>query len=255
MPNSAIAYWNATADAYAQRVRIRTDDFHYGPLIPGEGALRLLPAMTPGRSALELGCGGAANSIYLTRHRQLRCTALDGAPRLLLQARAQCREARADVALIEADLDRLTEDLPGYDLIHSVHALQFVDDPGGLIGWAAAHLNPGGTLLIATHHPLFAGEWLELEDGEMGLFLPDYFVPPADIRDTDESCIASRTYPIGQWLDWLRGAGLSLTRLAEPRLGETPADAPYVSDDWLALTDQLHHIPATLILVARRREG
>ena len=37
---NAIAYWNATADSYAERVTIRTDDFHYGPLIPGDRDLK-----------------------------------------------------------------------------------------------------------------------------------------------------------------------------------------------------------------------
>lgn len=251
---NAIAYWNATADSYAERVTIRTDDFHYGPLIPGDRELGLLPALQPGQRALELGCGAAQNSVYLTRAGALACTAWDGAPRLLSRARKLCCDAGVEVTLEQVDLDALpTKEMPPFDLIHSVHALQFVSDPVAVLQWAAAHLAPTGHLVIATHHPLFAGEWLELDDEGMGLFLSDYFEPVEDARDTDHGRVASRAYPISQWFNWLSNAGLVVELLAEPRPAAPPETAPYVSDDWLALAGQLRHIPATLILVARRK--
>jgi len=70
------AYWDALSGEYARITRIRTDDFHYGPQIPGERELRLLPSLGPGSSAFELGCGGGQNSVFLAK-KGLDCEALD----------------------------------------------------------------------------------------------------------------------------------------------------------------------------------
>lgn len=70
------AYWDALAPEYARITRIRTDDFHWGPQIPGERELRLLPSLGPGSSALELGCGEGQNSVFLAK-KGVRCEAID----------------------------------------------------------------------------------------------------------------------------------------------------------------------------------
>ena len=83
-------YWNRLADAYHQLTRIAVDDFHYGPQIPGESRLQLLPPLRRGQQALELGCGGAQNSLWLAR-KGLECTALDLSAVQLRHARRLAR--------------------------------------------------------------------------------------------------------------------------------------------------------------------
>ena len=91
-------YWNAIAADYRAITRIDGSDFHYGPLLPGERKLRLLPPLTPGMTALELGCGEGQNSLYLARL-GLQCTALDISEAQLSYARADadpCTHAGTD---------------------------------------------------------------------------------------------------------------------------------------------------------------
>ena len=38
-----MSYWNTIADAYQREPHISTDDFHYGPLLPGDRELGQLP--------------------------------------------------------------------------------------------------------------------------------------------------------------------------------------------------------------------
>ena len=69
-------YWEEIAAAYQTETVISTDDFHYGPLIAGDSTLKLLPETLEGLDCLEVGCGGAQNSIYLAKH-GANCTAVD----------------------------------------------------------------------------------------------------------------------------------------------------------------------------------
>ena len=145
-----------------------------------------------------------------------------------------------------------------FDLIHSTYALPFSANPQKVIADAAAMLKPGGTFLLTTGHPLYAGEWLDIGDGEDGLFLPDYFRPEPDVRMSldDQTMSAAQTWPISTLTEWVHAAGLVVERLVEPAPMPIPdmseaeirANVPYESADWRALYPQLARIPAVIIL-------
>ena len=53
---------------------------------------------------------------------------------------------------------------------------------------------------------------------EMGLFLPSYFQPPDDLRETEMGeIIGSSAYPIATVSEWIYAAGLRDLRLWEPQ--------------------------------------
>ena len=263
MVNLQQRYWDGLADRYQRQMRIADDDFHYGPQIPGERELRLLPRLRKGQRALELGCGGAENSVWLARQ-DLDCTAVDLSAAQLRHARATARKAGVRIAFVRASLEDFHRRIEGrYDMIHSSHALEFVDDPGAVLARAAAMLKPGGTLVISTVHPLYNGDWIEAayEDGGdeasggWGLFLASYFSPPDDVRDDAYGPVVSRAYPVSTWFRWLRAANLEVVALEEPRAVPPGTTPPYTSDDWSVPDGELHAIPGTLIFVARRAGG
>ncbi len=256
-------YWNAVSEAYQSSVTISTDDFHYGPLLPGERDLRLLPAPLAGRSCLEIGAGAGQNSLYLAGL-GARCTATDISERQLDHGRHLARALGRDIRFLRADIDALPlEQLGPCDLVHSAYALPFSHDPARAVHTMAGLLKPGGTLLIVTSHPVYSGEWVDLDDGEEGLFLPDYFRPPPDIRlrddgDDEEEPIACRFHPVSDVLTWFIDAGLHINRVAEPRPLDVPAlspeqrvlAAPYYSEDWMPLWPVLRRVPLVLIVRA-----
>ncbi len=259
MTDAAIEYWNAIADQYQFETEISTEDFHFGPLLPGNNELDILPSLSPGTRCLELGCGAAQNSIYLA-NQGASCTALDGAEKQLRVARDDAVEAGVEIDFICSPMEEL-DALPSgsFDLVHSSFALCFSERPCHVIRESARLLAPGGHLLLSTAHPLFAGEWLEVDGEGMGVFLGNYFSPPDDERPLSEGVtIASHAYPVSTIAEWIVESGLALQRLLEPPAVDAVSDPsqlariPYVSDTWLQLTEQLQHIPIAAIYLARR---
>lgn len=251
-------YWNSLSRQYQRQMRISTADFHYGPQIPGDSALKILPPLRQGMSALELGCGAAQNSVFLAG-RGLRCTALDISREQLSHARLLAQEAGVDIDFVLSPIERFGRACGGqFDLIHSSHAFEFIENPGAVVGECAAHLNKGGTLVVSTVHPLYNGDWVENldEDGNvcgMGLFLPDYFTPPDDIRRRDDGSVevVSRAFPVSAWFNWFKDAGLEVVALCEPP--ELPSGVPpYTSDDWADNEGELAAIPGTLVIAGRK---
>lgn len=264
-PDRQRAYWDALAPVYAAITRIREDDFHFGPQIPGDRELRILPDLPPGATALELGCGGGQNSVFLAAGRGLRCTALDVSEAQLSRARARAAAAGAAVEFLRSPIEGFEAAVGPdrrFDLVHSSHALEFVEDPAAAVRAMARAAKPGGWVVVSTVHPLFNGQWIEGEfededgrdagDAGAGLFLPNYFSPPDDVRDDAFGHAVSRAWPVSAWFGWFRDAGLSVERLAEPA---ATADAPYTSDDWADHGGQLDRIPSTIVLLGRKPAG
>jgi SAM-dependent methyltransferase len=248
-------YWNEIADDYQRLTHISTDDFHFGPLLPGDQQLDILPPITAGMRCLELGCGAAQNSIALAKRGGI-CTAVDISSKQLAHAERLAETEGVTLALHCCPLEDATAWPDGqYDLVHSVFALPFVAEPEEFIRQAASKVKPGGMLLLTTSHPLFSGEWLELEDEEMGIFLPSYFEPADDLRQTkDGRIIGSASYPISTVSEWIYAAGLRDLRLWEPRplaQGELNS-APYFSPAWADLHPKLATTPVAAIYTAHK---
>jgi 2-polyprenyl-3-methyl-5-hydroxy-6-metoxy-1,4-benzoquinol methylase len=241
-------YWNNLGGEYLSETIIRTDDFHYGPLLPGDAELKLLPNQLNNLKCLEIGCGAAQNSIFMASHGAC-CTAIDISANLLKEASVLAEKNKVEVELLQIameDLDKLSK--RNFNFIHSSYALPFAEDPANVVAQTAKMLSPGGKFIFSTVHPLFTGEWLEL-DGIDGLFLQNYFNPPPDCRfDDDGNEIArSNSYSISQMSDWILNAGLSIERILEPKPSANP---PYYSNAWEELRPQMEKFPASIIFSA-----
>ena len=246
-------YWDETAGMYQGETSISVDDFHYGPLLPGDSMLGLLPDPT-GLRCLELGGGAGQNSIVLAS-RGGQCVSLDCSAAQQTHGRELAASAGAAIEWLHGDMDALPQDLGSFDLIHT-NSLSFSSDPAGLIRDAHNRLTPGGHLLLASIHPLFQFEWLELDDEGEGLYVSDYFNPPDDVRplDDQDTVIRSSSWPVSQVMNWLLEAGFKVLSVHEPAaLPSSQAEqAPYRSDAWEPLRPQLERIPLMLIVKALR---
>jgi SAM-dependent methyltransferase len=256
---SSARYWDDLAETYQRETRISTDDFHYGPLLPGDSTLRLLPEVC-GLQSLEIGCGAGQNSIFLAKQ-GAQCIAIDISEEQLSHGRKLAAAEKVEVDFRRVSMDAMGN-LGVFDLIHPTYALPFSANPQKVIADAAAMLKPGGIFLLTTGHPLYAGEWLDIGDGEDGLFLPDYFRPEPDVRMSldDKTMSAAQTWPISTVAEWIHAAGLVIERLLEPAPMPIPdmseaeirAKVPYESADWRALYPQLARIPVVVIFKCRR---
>jgi len=254
-------YWDSIADVYNDAVSITTNDFHYGPLVPGDSSLGLLPENVAGLRCLEIGAGAGQNSIYLAKN-GAKCLATDISDQQLSHGRALAAKENVEVEFLCAAMEDLSVEEHGtFDLIHSSYAITFSHEPARIIATWAKMLKPGGSLVLSTGHPLFSGEWLEL-DGEQGLFIGDYFQPVPDIRydENDNERIRSNFYSISTMTDWFFKAGLVVERILEPEpmnLGEIPVDVrrdkiPYYSNGWSEYYQQLQYVPGLIVFKCRK---
>lgn len=268
---SSARYWNDLADLYQRETRISTDDFHYGPLLPGDSQIKLLPArLRQGSGAartpdsircLEIGGGAGQNSIFLAKQ-GAQCVAIDISEEQLAHGRRLAEAEGVEIDFQCMSMDSLELSGP-FDLIHSTYALPFSSDPAKVIADAAALLKPGGLFLLTTGHPLYSGEWLDIGDGEEGLFIPDYFRPEPDVRMSldDETTNAAQYWPLSQVSEWLADAGLVIERMLEPQpfpiIGKNEEEirqkVPYDSPGWRELYPQISRVPVVAIFKCRMR--
>lgn len=256
-------YWDSIAPKYRAAVRIGVDDFHYGPLVPGDSVLKLLPSPLCGLRCLELGCGRAQNSIFLAK-RGASCVASDISEEQLKGAASLATQEGVSIEFIRSAMEDLSpEDLGLFDLVHSSYAIDFCEDAARALEAVLSLLKPDGTLLLSTGHPLFSGEWIELVNGKEGLFLPDYFNPKPDVRrdKSGRETVRSSFRPLSETANMLIDAGLEIVRVLEPEslpvIGMSPeeisARVPYWSKGWLSLSTELSRIPVVAVFKCRRK--
>ncbi len=253
-------YWDKVATLYQRHTRIATTDFHYGPLLAGDRSLCILPDRLEGRRCLEVGCGAGQNSIYLARQ-GADCTALDASQRQIDIGTQLARRCRVKVDYRCRNMETLPDAKFGrFDLVHSVHALVFVDDPATVLHGMARMLKAGGILLLATTHPLAAAEPVRLGRRRMGMIITDYYHPEPDIRGGRGGWpeVCAGTLPFAELVNAVLAAGCRIDRIEEPKpppipdMSETAIrrTIPYESRAWRDRYPLLNAVPYTLIVRA-----
>ena len=240
-------YWNDIAERYQRETYISRNDFHYGPMIPGDSQLKLLPENLDSLKCLEIACGGAQNSIFLAKN-NAECKAFDASKEQIKQAEIIASESKVKLKLEVRKIEDLADEDDHYDLIHSAYGLNFTSDFPAAIKCCSELLTPSGVLLFSMPHPLFSGELLEL-DGLTGLFISDYFhIEPEYRYDDDGREIASSNFYTTDYVSkCLAANGFLIERICEPEVCENP---PYSSQGWENYREQLSLFPASIIFKA-----
>jgi SAM-dependent methyltransferase len=255
-------YWDETADEYQAITRISLDDFHFGPLLPGDKKLKILPPIFSGMRSLEIGAGAGQNSIYLASL-GADCVVTDISSEQLSHGKILAVKAGLSLKFERAGLDEINlESFGEFDLIHTTWALPFAEDQQKVVENCAKMLKKNGTLVFTTGHPNFAGEWIALDEFEEGMFVSDYFDPPREVRFTkdEDHFIRARQYPLSSYVKWILDCGLSLTGLYEhqpinlPLLSEDEImlETPYDSEVWRELYPQISKVPFVVTYVAKK---
>ena len=243
-------YWENIVEQYHWETKISCDDFHYGPLIPGDIALKLLPENLKDLNCLEVACGGAQNSIYLTKN-GAKCTVFDASEAQIAYAEKLSHENAVKLDLKVLSMEEMDSVNGTFDLIHSSYGLNFVSDFSAVIASCSKLLNQNGVLLFSIPHPLFSGEFLELDD-EAGLFISKYFSIPPDLRFDRHGNETARSYfySLDEISSKLAQNNLLIERICEPEICENP---PYTSKLWREYSKQMQSVPGTLIIKAVKK--
>ena len=194
-----------------------------------ERELCLLPELE-GKDVVELGCGTAYWSAWLTR-RGARVVGVDPTPAQLERARRFQAEFDLEFPLIEAAAEEVPLEDASFDLAFSEYGASIWADPYRWIPEAARLLRPGGTLLFLRNSTLVI------------LCSPHEDVPASDclqrpmfgLHKLDEWEGVEFHLAHGDWIRLLRESGFEVEDLVElqaPESAQTHEHYGYVTAEW-----------------------
>jgi len=200
---------------------------------------------------LACSCGDQALSWALLG---ASVTGVDISEVAISMARAKSSAAGIPVAFHRADMLDLPPELTGFDLIYlSWGAICWVPDLTAFAGIVADRLAPGGSILLADHHPIW--EVLAVRGPNHLTVTADYFgrtTPrstidnaklPTGARDNpDAPTFSAFIWPPSDIISALMSAGLTLTAFHE-----YPVPSMYPT-----LGPPATHLPATYLIQAAR---
>jgi len=196
-----------------------------------ESDVGVLPADLAGRDAIELGCGTAYVSAWMTR-RGARVVAIDNSAAQLATARRLQREHRQEFPLLHASAEAVPLRDASFDVAISEYGACVWADPFRWVPEAARLLRPGGELVFLTDSQLFT------------LCAPDDETEPATDRLRRPAFGLHRLeWPgepgvqfqltHGTWIRLLRECGFAVEELIELRPPEGATTRySYVTLDW-----------------------
>ena len=242
-------WWDAQSSGYyAEHGAFLGDaDFVWGPERLREQTARLLGDVT-GKRVLEIGCGGAQCSRWLSGQ-GASPVATDVSTGQLRQAVLISRRVGVDVPLVQADAQRLPFADETFDVACAAYgAIPFVADSATVMREAARVLRPGGRWVFSTTHPF---RWCFLDDpGPAGLVVEASYFDRRAYVEQDDAGVATyvehhRT--IGDRVREIVAAGLVVDDVVEP---EWPDDLEDAWGPWSPLRGRL--MPGTVVYVTHK---
>ncbi|MFX1270545.1 MAG: class I SAM-dependent methyltransferase [Promethearchaeota archaeon] len=260
--------WDKLSDHYQAAQIISLENIHYNAYGPGERELGII-GNVKGLDVLEVGCGGGQNSIVLAKWGAKSVVGLDQSDKQLEYARRVADSVGVDVSFIKSDMEDMSvlEDAT-FDLIVSMHAMNYVSDIQKVFNECSRVLRVGGRFVTCMSHPIWLvfGEAMELNDLSK---IVNYFKDEREIwdwTDYDGESIAtfeSTGWRLGQIINGLIFAGLRIEGIYEPRgynrkeIEAVPPEAmPYreSKDPYYPFIDTNQIFPNSIIVSAKKRE-
>lgn len=222
--------WARTYGEWAERAWLE-DPPSWGIWSVPESEVGMFPAELAGIDAIELGCGTAYISCWLTR-RGARVVGIDNSEAQLATARRLQREHGLDFTLLHGNAEEVPYPDASFDFAISEYGACLWADPYRWVPEAARLLRPGGRLAFLVNS-----------------FLMDLCMPPEDNVAATDRLLHSGfdrhrvEWPgdmgvefhlsHGEWIRLLRRSGFEIEDLVEVR---PHADAktrfPFVTLDW-----------------------
>ncbi|HET6739037.1 MAG TPA: class I SAM-dependent methyltransferase [Kribbella sp.] len=206
-----------------------------------------------GRRVLQLACS-CGDEVLSWAQLGASVTGVDISEVALELAVAKSAATGIPAEFVRADMTALPESLTGFDLIYlSWGAVCWVPDLTAFAGSIATRLAPGGSILIADHHPVW--EILSVQGPNQLSVSADYFARTTPLATVDNAkrpvgardnpaapTFAAFIWPPSDVITALLGAGLTLTRFQE-----SPAVEMYEG-----LGPTAVQLPATYLIQATR---
>jgi ubiquinone/menaquinone biosynthesis C-methylase UbiE len=242
-------YWDSAAEEYLEEhgAFLGDDRFVWCPEGVDEADAQLLGSVR-GKTILEVGCGAAQCSRWLTGQ-QAKVVAFDISVEQLKIGKQLDQRTGTAVRTVAADIVAIPFRDNAFDIACSAFgALPFVADAEAALREIARTLRPGGLLVFSVTHPI---RWSMPDDPTpAGLRITQsYFdrTPYVEVDDQGAAVYAEHHRTTGDWIRALTGAGFVIDDLLEP---EWPAGHDQVWGGWGP--DRGRLVPGTAIWSARK---
>lgn len=241
--------WNEAGNSYEGMTRISENEVHYGPLLPGESELQLLPSLS-GIDVLELGCGAGHNLAALKKAGIRNGTGIDFCKDQIELAKKMTGD---NLHFILGDFTKssILYVPEQFDLIISVFAFSFVPDLYKMIKLISYALKKGGCVIISTDHPLRKLTSSEHHQNCKGV---SNRVRYWNIPNHKDVPYIHYLHSKEEFIDAFTKVGLSVETILEPK--PLPCDriyeAPYYSLYYENRYQELYEKPYTIIYKAKK---
>ncbi len=164
--------WNKISENYQNRSGVPTDDVYWGDFVATESQLRILGDVK-GKRILEIGCGGAQNSIALSKW-GARAIGVDLSRRQIMYGKKIMRNESAEVSLLVCNMERLPFKSESFDIVTTAVSLHYVPDLNAAVAEVNRVLVKGGYFTFSTAHPFSEGKLVRYR-GRRAVALRNYF--------------------------------------------------------------------------------
>jgi SAM-dependent methyltransferase len=198
-----------------------------------ESELHLLPDDMTGMGAIELGCGTAYVSAWMTR-RGARCVGIDNSEKQLETARRLAGEHGIDIELIHGNAESVPFEDTSFDFAVSEYGAAIWADPRKWIPEAHRLLRPGGELSFIGHHPLVMITQRREGSDEVTreLLYPYFGLHRVDWVEEDGQG-TEFNLPISEWMRLFDGVGFDVVSFHEIQSPSRSGEARFfVNPDW-----------------------
>jgi ubiquinone/menaquinone biosynthesis C-methylase UbiE len=164
--------WDRISKNYQQKSGIPTDDVYWGDFVATESQLKILSDVR-GKRILEIGCGGAQNSIALSKW-GAKTFGVDLSRKQILYGRSLMRNESAEVGLLVCNMEKLPFKDESFDVVTTAVSLHYAPDLNAVVAEANRVLVEGGYFTFSTAHPFSEGKLVKCR-GKSAVALRNYF--------------------------------------------------------------------------------
>jgi ubiquinone/menaquinone biosynthesis C-methylase UbiE len=164
--------WNRISRNYQLKSGIPTDDVYWGDFVATESQLKILGDVR-GKRVLEIGCGGAQNSIALSKW-GAKAFGVDLSRKQILYGKALVRNEHARVDLLVCNMEQLPFKNESFDVVTTAVSLFYAPNLNAVVAEANRVLIRGGYFTFSTAHPFSEGKLVKYR-GKNAVALRSYF--------------------------------------------------------------------------------